>query len=171
MFVFVIGGASSGKSQFAESLLNKCRNRIYIATMRPTSKETIKKIIRHKDLRKNKGFSTFEIYENFKSITVSRKYDGVLLESISNVLDNEMFYSECKSPVSEILYGINNINNCTNTLVVVSDIISSDGINYNTYIKEYIRNIEVLNLKLAEIADCVVEVVCSIPVIIKGDLM
>ena len=73
MFILVTGGASSGKSAFAEGLIEKSgkKKKIYIATMRPYDDECIKRIERHRFLRKDKGFETAEIYGRISDEKIS----------------------------------------------------------------------------------------------------
>ena len=64
MFTLVIGGAASGKSEYAEELIlaSPLRPRIYIATMEPFGAEGQARIARHRELRRGKGFQTVERY-------------------------------------------------------------------------------------------------------------
>ena len=62
MFTLVIGGAASGKSEYAESLLlGRPGPRYYLATMEPAADgECRARIERHRALRAGKGFATIE---------------------------------------------------------------------------------------------------------------
>ncbi|WP_022749165.1 bifunctional adenosylcobinamide kinase/adenosylcobinamide-phosphate guanylyltransferase [Lachnobacterium bovis] len=63
MNYLIIGGSSSGKSNFAEDFLSKKTNyekKIYIATMEKNIDENLKKIKKHQLSRRNKGFFTIE---------------------------------------------------------------------------------------------------------------
>ena len=63
MFTLVIGGAASGKSEYAESRVVRLpERRIYLATMRPWDQECRARIARHRRLRQDKGFETLERY-------------------------------------------------------------------------------------------------------------
>ena len=46
----------------------------------------------------------------------------------------------------------------------------SDGCEYDDSTTDYIRRLGELNVKLAKAADTVVEVVYTIPVVLKGDI-
>ena len=66
MMTFIIGGSGSGKSAYAENCLisavegdSSCK-KYYLATMKASDDESVKKIKRHRRLRKGKGFSTIE---------------------------------------------------------------------------------------------------------------
>ena len=102
MIVLIIGGSSSGKSAFAEDFLcniSEESNRIYIATMEKNSFENEKKIRKHRFERKNKNFFTIEqskcisdAYEKYiKNNHCVKNTNSVIIESVSNLLANEMF--------------------------------------------------------------------------------
>ena len=92
MLYLVTGGSGSGKSEYAENLAVslKKENLIYIATMFPFDDESLKKIERHKIMRKNKGFLTKECYKNLGDISIY-KNSTVLLDCMSNLVANEMY--------------------------------------------------------------------------------
>ena len=97
MLHVVTGGSGSGKSAYAETELlrlakqNNCK-KYYIATMEPFGEETLKKIERHREMRKDKGFDTLECYVNLKG-TAETMTDrpAVLLECMSNLTANELY--------------------------------------------------------------------------------
>ena len=55
-------------------------------------------------------------------------------------------------------------------LVMVTNDVFSDGIDYAQSTQDYLRGLAAVNRQAAEMADAVVEVVCSIPVCVKGEL-
>ena len=81
MLHVVTGGSGSGKSVYAETELlrlakqNNCK-KYYIATMEPFGNETLKKIARHREMRKDKGFDTLERYVDLKGRNVDRPSGG-----------------------------------------------------------------------------------------------
>lgn len=66
MIELIYGGSGSGKSSFAENEIMKIKNsqNFYIATMKNLDSESQRKILRHKEMRKNKNFITIEQSEN-----------------------------------------------------------------------------------------------------------
>ena len=62
MMILVTGGSGSGKSAFAEDQVVAfgTAERIYIATMFPFDEESRKRVQRHQNMRKGKGFETIE---------------------------------------------------------------------------------------------------------------
>ena len=118
----VLGGSGSGKSAYAEQLLDGYSRKYYIATMQVFDAESEKRVAHHRQLRAGKGFVTVEqprsiaqaarafaasslIQEREKRGMPSGAMDGmkcagaekgtaVLLECMSNLVANEMFGSE-----------------------------------------------------------------------------
>ena len=62
MFTLVVGGAASGKSEYAEQLILRAGAlpRYYVATMEPFGAEARARIARHRVLRAQKRFETIE---------------------------------------------------------------------------------------------------------------
>ena len=56
MIHLVIGGSGSGKSEYAENLLEDSQRKYYIATMQVYEEEGRKKVARHRRLRAGKVF-------------------------------------------------------------------------------------------------------------------
>ena len=178
MFVTVTGGSGSGKSEYSEDLLLRLDgenpvNRIYIATMFPFDEESHRRILRHRNMRKDKGFETVECYTGLKNLKLPvniGKKPSVLLECMSNLTANE-FYREDgagdRTP-KEILLGIDCLLAQTEHLIVVTNEVFSDGILYDDSTEQYKKMLGEINAGLAVRSDAFVEVVCSIPVILKG---
>lgn len=182
MIVLITGASGSGKSEYGENLavsLNqnniKKENMIYIATMYPKGEETLKKIKRHQDMRKNKNFDTIECFCDLDKTDIEQiKGKTVLLECMSNLLANEMFGNDfLKRDVSEtvkkIEKGFDILSKCSKNIIIISNEIFSDGINYDKEMIQYIQALAVINSYIAAKADKVIEVVYSIPIIQKGE--
>lgn len=149
----------------------------YIATMQPYGAEGTQRIRRHHALRQGKGFETIEQYQN-----VSKAFDKVqtevvshaaqnekpvvLLECLSNLMANECF-EEGGTPDAVFSDCIQLYRQCRH-LVIVTNEIFSDGCLYDNTTTDYITRMGRLNTQLAQEADCVAEVVYSIPVYWKG---
>ena len=91
---------------------------------------------------------------------------------MSNLTANEMYQEggageRCEE---EILEGIQRISGQCQNLIVVSNEIFSDGIDYDEETRRYQRHLGRINREIARRADLVVEVVYSIPVVHKGNL-
>lgn len=171
MLTLVTGGSGSGKSEFAENIAvsYKSRNLIYIATMFPYDDESFKKIERHRIMRENKNFSTIESFINLKKVEIP-KSSTVLLDCMSNLVANEMYHEDGakEKTVESILEGIHIINSISDNFVIVTNEVFSDGIEYDSETKKYLRNIGKINTEIGRIADNIVEVVYTIPIYHKG---
>lgn len=181
--VFVIGGSGSGKSAYAEetavSLSGKNASRkenipemkkYYLATMQVYDGEGKRRVERHRELRRGKGFLTIEQPARIQKALEKMEEGGrvALLECISNLIANEMFpegEARPKDQVAEQVFGgIELLKEKTTHLVVVSNNVFEDGVLYDKATMEYIHAMGRVNQMLARLADQVVEVVAGIPV-------
>ena len=189
MIYLVYGGSGSGKSSFAEKLLSKLPEgkKYYIATMkvRPDDADAKKKIARHKQMRAGKGFLTIERPVNLDEITLSTgdgagaggtgagSASSALLECISNLCANEMFDTADGVPKSpeevsdKIISEMNYLAELFENLVIVTNNIFEDGIEYDETTRAYMNTLSNINCKLAAMADKVYEVVTGIPLELK----
>lgn len=187
MLHLVTGGSGSGKSEFAEGLAVKCfaehslqntGRLLYIATMYPYDEECLARIDKHRLMRKDKGFITVECYHHLSSVTVDRG-DVILLECMSNLLANEMYQKKGQITArgkqadrqleERILSPVLGWAEKAADVVLVTNEVFSDGVEYDEETKEYLRLLGRSNMLLAREADVVTEVVCSIPVYHKGN--
>jgi adenosylcobinamide kinase/adenosylcobinamide-phosphate guanylyltransferase len=176
MIALVTGGSGSGKSAFAESLCTQLHNdgkepMLYIATMYPFDEEAFQKIERHRRLRKTKNFDACECFTHLETIHLQTKTTA-LLECMSNLVANEMYQEEGakEQTVEAVLSGVETLAKQTNHLVIVSNEIFSDGIDYDEETIRYQKYLGEINAGIAKYADLVVEVVYGIPVVHKGQL-
>ncbi|MDE6960354.1 MAG: bifunctional adenosylcobinamide kinase/adenosylcobinamide-phosphate guanylyltransferase [Lachnospiraceae bacterium] len=172
MFCLITGGSGSGKSEYAEHMVLRLGTgpRLYIATMYPFDQECHQRIARHRAMRAEKGFDTLECYRGLKDADVSG-YDTVLLECMSNLTANEIYQKDGAGAgcVEAILEGVGRIRRKCRHLLIVTNEIFSDGIEYDEETKQYQKYLGEINRRLASMADAVVEVVYSIPVVQKGN--
>ena len=182
MIILVVGGAKSGKSMFAqnlskslnESLKNPINGQLdgeierevgklyYVATMNPYDLEDLKRIENHLREREGYGFNTIEETLNMSKVSsLIKEEDTVLIDSITSLVTNYMFRGKefYKDVSDDILSGILEIINNSKNVVIVSDYLFSDSIQYDCYTENFRKEIGVVNRKLAKIADTVVE--CS----------
>lgn len=170
MFHLITGGSGSGKSAYAEQCILDFQgnNRIYIATMYPFDEESHKRIQRHREMRKEKKFSTIECYTGLRSLELPNDAD-VLLECMSNLTANEMYQEQGagEDTPGQILDGIENLRKKVRNLVVVTNEVFSDGITYDPDTMRYLSYLGEINQQMGRMADRVTEVVYGIPVPIK----
>ena len=163
MLVLITGGSGSGKSEFAEKTATDFGgDMLYIATMKPQDAECVKRIERHRKMREGKGFRTVECYGSLSDVTQTA--DTVLLECVSNLTFSP---NSAYDTVSEIMRGMAHLLDHCGNLVVVTNEISSDGIEYDDGTEQYMKNIGAVNCKIAKMADAVYEVVYKTAVRLK----
>ncbi|MBC2579805.1 bifunctional adenosylcobinamide kinase/adenosylcobinamide-phosphate guanylyltransferase [Clostridium sp. DJ247] len=88
--ILVTGGSRSGKSTFAEKLLEDTDDVLYIATAIVTDKEMEKRIEKHK-IRRNPKWGTVEGYRELNYMLEKDKHKYVMLECIGTMITNLMF--------------------------------------------------------------------------------
>ena len=88
MIKLVLGGARSGKSEFAEDIYKDIDDVTYIATAKAIDKEFEERIAMHK-ARRNTKWTTIEAYKDFVSIEMKTKY--YFLDDVTNMLTNILF--------------------------------------------------------------------------------
>lgn len=88
MIKLVLGGARSGKSEFAEDIYKDIDDVTYIATAKAIDKEFEERIAMHK-ARRNTKWTTIEAYKDFASIEMKTKY--YFLDDVTNMLTNILF--------------------------------------------------------------------------------
>lgn len=172
MFLVITGGSGSGKSAYAEQCVLDFgpAERIYIATMYPFDEECDRRIRRHREMRRQKQFSTLECYTGLKEADIPED-SVVLLECMSNLTANEMYQEGGAGgqTVEEILAGICYLLKRVRHLVVVTNEIFSDGIDYDPETMRYQSYLGQINSEMGRMADRVTEVVYGIPITVKGE--
>lgn len=189
MLVFIYGGSGSGKSEFAEQYIcNACgtdRDKLYIATMKESGEDGKRRIQRHRDRRRDMGFITVEKPVRPGELEDVKEY--VLLECVSNLLANEMYetYDTDGTDASDsdhddmgdgdrastgavivegILNDISDIERRSRLMVVVSNDVFSDGVDYPESVREYMKALADINKSLVKAADEVYEVTAGIAI-------
>ena len=178
MLKLVIGGACSGKSDFAQELIKKdCLreegNLIYLATMTAKDRESLEGIKRHRKNRKDFGFRTIEMGVDISraAALISGK-DLVLIEDIPNLVANEFFRegsnihttpcpSESFGFVDFLVGEIEKLAGGCREIVAVTGDLFSDGAIYEEVTDRYLRCLAAVNYRLAMKSSYVCEVVCG----------
>ncbi len=180
MITVVVGGSGSGKSQYAETILSgtNALYKYYLATMEVYGEESRQKVERHRRMRAGKGFATIERPKDLSGVCIGTpwKESAVLVECVSNLAANEYFSweggaSEENAHLIEakIVHGIAVLASHAKDLIIVTNDVFSDGIFYPEETMNYMKLLGRINQKLFQISDRTVEVVCGIPVELKGE--
>lgn len=171
MMILLTGGSACGKSHYAEELcLQLPAPRYYIAAMRPCSRIAEKKIIQKRLLRQQRGFAgTFDRYTDLAGLTLPAR-GTVLLECLCNLTANEMFDPDghFTDPVQTVLDGIAALHRQCGYLLIVTNDTGSNSRSYAASTDAYVQALGKINALVAQQADCVYELVCGIPVLLKG---
>ena len=169
MLTIIIGGAGSGKSAFAEAHVSRLSGRkIYLATLLPRDGESRGRVEKHRMMRRGKGFETLERGLDLANAVIPTGAN-VLLEDLSNLLANEM-YEPAGGGIEAGGCGLSHLIEKSENLTVVTNEVFSGGADYDAESLQYMRNLADLNRMLAARADLVVEVVCGLPNVWKGEL-
>lgn len=175
MVYLIIGGSGSGKSAYAERLMERFTGvtpKYYLATMQIFDEEGEKRKKKHKAARRGKGFLTIEQPRDIKKAAEQIKPgSAVLLECMSNLVANEMFPADGVVPGEQvkekILAEILALREAVSRLVVVTNNVFEDGVPYDEDTLAYIRTLGEINRCLIREADEATEVVVGLPVSLK----
>jgi len=170
MLTLVVGGAASGKSQYAEDLvLGSPLPRFYLATMEVWDAECAARVEKHRQMRAQKQFVTVECPLHLDSVQLPAR-GTVLLEDLGNLAANELYdpRGAGDNTVAAILAGVDRLTEQCTDLVIVTNEVFSGGADYADDTHRYLLALAQLNNAIAARADRVVRVVCGIPVYYKG---
>ena len=173
MIILLTGGSACGKSTYGEALAIKYPlPRYYIAAMEPYGEESRLRIARHREMRREKGFTTIERYIDLAHLELPQKGGVALLECLCNLTANEMFRPDGAGAdtIKAVLDGIENLAaQCAVLIVITNDVGSGGDDGFDESTLEYIRTLGEINRLAAAHADSVAELVCGIPLMLKGE--
>ena len=170
MLTLVLGGAASGKSEYAETLvLRSALPRYYLATMQVWDAECAARVEKHRKMRAAKQFETLECPLHLEAVRLPRR-GTALLEDLGNLTANELYgpAGAGDDAAEHILQGLDALAAQCENLIVVSNEVFSGGADYAGDTDRYLLALARVNNALAARADAVVRVVCGIPVYYKG---
>lgn len=170
MLMLVTGGAASGKSEYAERAALALGGRpVYLATLRDDGGESRGRVARHRALRDGKGFETLERPLALADAAVPPG-STVLLECLTTLVANELFDEAGAGEAVEeaVRRGIDALLARGRNLVVVTNTLDRDGRSHGGGTGRYLSALSSIEGDLARRADAVVEVVCGIPLAVKG---
>ena len=115
-------------------------------------------------MRAKKNFQTLECYTGLKDLKVPAG-SCVLLECMSNLVANEMYQDQGakEKTVEEVMEGIRSLAGQARELVIVTNEIFSDGIQYSPETIQYQAFLGQIDQAIAKMAVNVTEVVYGIP--------
>lgn len=165
----VTGGAKSGKSRFAETLvLATGRPRTYIATAQAWDDEMHSKIAAHREDR-GAGWHTVEAPRDVAAALASVAADGVvLLDCATMWLTNALLAEADLDAESTALLAA--LATCPAPVVVVTNELGWSIVPDNALARRFRDAQGRLNQRLAAQADLVVAVISGLPLALKGTL-
>lgn len=174
MKIFISGGCKNGKSGYGQRLAKSMENEnglYYIATMISSDKEDEERIRLHRLDRLNMGFETLEIKSDIlKNLEIYSNKASYLLDSTTALLSNEMFGN---GEINENIYlkivdDFNKILSTFENIVIVSDYIYSDAMDYDKYTNKYIKSLGTIDRAIVKSCDVVIEVTFGNTIVHKG---
>ncbi len=166
----IVGGASSGKSEYGEQLV-RAQNvpKTYVATAQAFDLEMEEKILAHKAARANDGWKTVE--EPFDVAQILRNAKAghaVLLDCatlwLSNILLAEHDFARAQAELIEAL------RLSKASVTIVSNEVGQGIVPETSLGREFRKRQGALNIAIAKECDLVVQVVTGIAVVLKGKL-
>jgi adenosylcobinamide kinase / adenosylcobinamide-phosphate guanylyltransferase len=168
----VLGGARSGKSRYAESLIAALPPPwqppwTYVATAEAGDTEMAERIARHR-ARRGPNWRTIEATHNLENVLAACKADPVLVDCLTLWLSNLML---ADGAIDEEMTRVEKaLLLATAPKVVVSNEVGS-GIVPEYPLGRRFRDAQgILNQRIAALADRVVLVVAGLPMPLKGTL-
>ena len=172
MKILFTGGSACGKSTLAEAIAARMPEpRYYIAAMIPRSSDDHRRVLRHQKHREGTGFVTIERYTDIAGLNLPQG-GTVLLECLCHLTANEIFEPNGAGTHTKqkILQGLDLLAQKADNLIVITNDVSSDGLDYDEDVIFYVQTVGEINSELAERFDCVCEMCCGIPLLLKGSL-
>lgn len=165
----VLGGAASGKSAFAESLVKSTGRKLtYFATAQVFDDEMRDKVSRHQSMRGTEWHTIEEPLDVGPALTAIEGDGIVLLDCATMWLSNHILAGSDLEKAEEPLMA--GLLQCSAPVIVVSNEVGSSVVPENALARRFRQAQGELNQKLAKQADLVVHVVAGLPQVLKGNL-
>lgn len=167
--VFVLGGAASGKSAWAEALVEKYdKPMIYIATGQAFDDEMVERIKIHKD-RRDQRWTTVEAPLDIGPTLLTAAPDQpILIDCATLWLSNHLLAeSDLAQAQAELIRAL---QACAAPVVIVSNEVGHGVVPDNALARAFRDAQGRLNIALAAQADLAVLVTAGLPLALKGTL-
>jgi adenosylcobinamide kinase / adenosylcobinamide-phosphate guanylyltransferase len=165
----VLGGAASGKSAFAESIVTASGlSRIYVATAQVYDTEMADKVARHRTLRGD-GWQTVEEPFDLPGVLGRVRTGHVVLIDCATLWLTNVMLGDHDIPTFEAAL-LAAIDTCPAPVVVVSNEVGQGIVPDNPLARRFRNAQGGLNRALAGQAGLVVAVMAGLPLVLKGQL-
>lgn len=166
---FVVGGAASGKSAFAERLTRAAKKpKVYVATMQPFDDEMRAKLNKHQAMRGADWHTIEAPLDPGKAITEAGSDQIVLLDCVTLWLSNVLLADRDVEVACDQLLQV--LANALCEVVVVSNEVGMGIVPDNALSRQFRNAQGRLNQRLAVQANNVVTVIAGLPIVLKGQL-
>lgn len=166
----VVGGASSGKSDFAEQLvISAGRPKLYIATAQAFDAEMAAKIAKHQQARAEDGWATIEEPTALAQALSAQPPDGVVLVDCATLWLTNLIMAEADI-ASETDTLLAALADAACPVIVVSNETGQGIVPENRMARAFRQHQGLLNRRLAAQAGLVVQVTVGLPHALKGTL-
>ncbi|MDE3016530.1 MAG: bifunctional adenosylcobinamide kinase/adenosylcobinamide-phosphate guanylyltransferase [Pseudomonadota bacterium] len=165
---FILGGARSGKSSYAEQLARQIRRpRIYIATAEALDEEMQVRIAEHRR-RRGDDWTTLEVPLAIAEIiqNPSHKKSLILVDCLTLWLSNLMRHGLDITAQSQALTEA--LQSTQARVILVSNEVGQGIVPDNPLARRFIDRTGILHQQVAAVAGRVVWVAAGVPTIIKG---
>ena len=167
--ILVLGGAASGKSAFAEGLLDGVTPRVYIATAQAFGREfdgeMTDKIAQHKT-RRGADWHTIESPRGLAKAIETAPKGAILVDCmtmwLANIMDADMD--------GEIAAFLHVFETSEKRLILVSNETGLGIVPDSPLARRFRQSQGELNQALAVRADCVIQVIAGLPLVLKGQI-
>ncbi len=166
---FVLGGAASGKSAFAEQLVVLSgKQRVYLATSQVFDDEMQDKVQRH-IAQRGEGWATVEAPFDLGPALADLTPDDIcLIDCATMWLTNHLLAeNDLEQAQSAMLQAL---KSCPAPIVVVSNEVGHGIVPDNALSRRFREAQGRLNIALAAQADLAVQVTAGLPMVLKGQL-
>ncbi len=166
---FVLGGAASGKSSFAEQLVvSSEKKRVYLATSQVFDDEMKNKVRKHVAQR-GVGWETIEAPLDLSDALGRLGADQIcLIDCATMWLSNNLLAeNDLEQAQAELLEAV---QNCPAQILIVSNEVGHGIVPDNALARKFREAQGQLNISLAAQADLVVQVTAGLPLVLKGQL-
>jgi adenosylcobinamide kinase / adenosylcobinamide-phosphate guanylyltransferase len=164
---FVLGGARSGKSRYAEGLVMDCTPPwVYIATAQAHDDEMAARIAEHRQ-RRDGGWRTVEAPLDLPGAIAAHgsERQAVLIDCLTLWLSNVMLAG--RDLVAETQRLIEALRNADGPIVIVSNEVGLGIVPDNALARKFRDEQGRLNMQVAAIADRAVLIAAGLPLILK----
>lgn len=171
-FIFILGGARSGKSRYAVELAKKISKEVaYIATYTMSDEEMKKRIKLHRNSRPD-HWKIIEEGKDIKSIFAKLKdrYKVLIIDCLGLLVSNLLMEDFKDSQIQKILKELAHvISKAKFTTILVSNEVGCGIVPDNPLARRFRDIVGFANQMMAERADEVIFMEAGIPIKIKGE--